>query len=111
MGFRQTSIILHVFLRKTKVSCYKVLEERQILWKDDVSNVFDLKISILLNKILRKTKYHVTNVYEKKVSCYKVFRKIKISCYKGMEEKQQFQEEFYTNFYEIMMKTTFATER
>ena len=31
-----------------------------------MSNVCNSKISILLNKISRNTKYHVTNVYEKK---------------------------------------------
>ena len=57
-----------------------------------------------------------------------MFTKTKVSCYKSFEEKQKyhvtkvwkksnsvisnvFQEEFCTNFYEMTMEATFATER
>ena len=43
----------------------------------------------------KKQKYHVTNVWKKSNSVI----------------SNVFQEEFFTNFYEIMMKATFATER
>ena len=65
---------------KTKVSCYKGLEEKQqchikcisrrvlykLLWNDDESNVCDRKISILTNKNIKKKKVSCYNVYENK---------------------------------------------
>ena len=71
-GLRQYYIY---FLRKRKLLFYKGFEEKHVFYEEfcttfyinnDVRNVCNRKISTLLNKISRNTKYHVTNVYEKK---------------------------------------------
>ena len=96
---------------------YYMKSSYEIYKNHNVSNVCNRMINIFLNKHSRNTKYHVTNVYENKSIMLQSFEeKQKYHVTKVWKKSNSvisnvFQEEFCTNFYEMTMKATFATER
>ena len=82
-----------------------------------IRNLLERNKSIILHGLERGTKYHVTNVYENKSIMLQSFEeKEKYHVTKVWKKSNSvisnvFQEEFCTNFYEMTMKATFATER
>ena len=119
--------ILHIFFfKEKKIIMFQMFESKvSITWRvlyeiyknHNVSNVCNRMINIFLNKHSRNTKYHVTNVYENKSIMLQSFEeKQKYHVTKVWKKSNSvisnvFQEEFCTNFYEMTMKATFATER
>ena len=114
------------FFKENKIIMFQMFESKvRITWRvlyeiyknHNVSNVCNRMINIFLIKHSRNTKYHVTNVYENKSIMLQSFEeKQKYHVTKVWKKSNSvisnvFQEEFFTKFYEIMMKATFATER
>ena len=111
---KENRIMFQMFESKVCIT-WRVLYE--IYKNHNVSNVCNRMINIFLNKHSRNTKYHVTNVYENKSIMLQSFEeKQKYHVTKVWKKSNSlisnvFQEEFCTNFYEMTMKATFATER
>ena len=113
--FKEKKIIMFQMFESKVCITWRVLYE--IYKNHNVSNVCNRMINIFLNKHSRNTKYHVTNVYENKSIMLQSFEeKQKYHVTKVWKKSNSvisnvFQEEFCTNFYEMTMKATFATER